>query len=132
MTKDDSDADKAFGSSQMNNGQLKTLVIGDIGKWTRQGNSLPDVEGLQFVDLVDVTESLLTSFEPDLVLSPLMQQDYDAVEIAGKLAEIGYVGRYRAVAESIPNPQIVVAEISRIAPGVDFDLIGLPDVPLGS
>lgn len=119
-------AQDGYGTTMFVQSQLKTLVVGDVKRWLRLGNSLPDVEGLQFVSLDELTTSLLASFQPDLVLSPLMQQDYDAAEIARKLNDLGFRGRYRAISDAVPDKQLVARDIATIAPDVDFDIIDLP------
>lgn len=130
MTKNNESAQGTISSPQLLKGILKTLVVGDISRWTKMGHRLPEVEGLMFINLEDLTINLLSDFQPDLILSPLMQYDYDATEVAQKLSRLGFQGRYRAVADGLPNSDVVTREVRSIAPDIDFELIALPAGPI--
>lgn len=125
MTKIDSTAALSGGQVLTLSAQMRTLVIGEIVKWTGAGQTMPDVEAMRFVDLADVTEQLLSNFAPDLVLSPLVQDGYDAIEVAMQLQDLAYTGLFRAVVQGLPNPRLVAAEVAAIAPEVDFEIIDL-------
>lgn len=73
--------------------------------------------------LVEVDQDLLARLCPDVVLAPLMTQDFDILDLARRLRALGYRGRLRAYAPRIPDPHLVQREISAACPGLDFDLI---------
>lgn len=90
----------------------------------------PDLVILRFHDISAATLSL---HQPDVVLSPLVSEAFDCLDLAHALSEAGFRGRYRAVAAHIPDPGLVRREIRSMAPQIDFDIIlvrprdGAPD-----
>jgi hypothetical protein len=105
------------------------LVVGDARSWARSGKTLPNIAGFHFAGLEDLTLSFLLELSPDVVLSALMGERYDALDVAKRLSELGYRGRYRAIASALPNPSSIKAEVRAIAPDLDFDLFVI-DRPL--
>ncbi len=80
----------------------------------------PDLVVLRFHD---ISAASLALHEPDVILSPLVSDAFDCIDLAHALAEAGFRGRYRAVAAHIPDPALVRREIRACAPGIDFDII---------
>lgn len=103
-----------------------TLVVGDMARWRAQGRNLPDIDGLQFVDINALTDYVRTAEAPDIILSPLVSDDFDVMDVAHVLSECAYCGPYRAVTDLIPNPDIIRDEVRGQAPLLDFDLFVLP------
>lgn len=99
------------------------LVVGDLRRWQLAGRALPSGDGLFFASFIELTREFLEHTMPDLILSPLVAQDFDAVDVARRLINAGYEGRYRAVAERIPQPEVVRREVNAIAPNLDFDIM---------
>lgn len=64
-----------------------------------------------------------------LVLSPVMGRSLDAVELATKLKDSGFRGRWLAFAEELPDRNIVMREVGEVAPEVAFDLVVLGGGP---
>ena len=104
----------------------RTLVIGDMERWRAQGRNLPQLEKLVFIDLDDLDHAAIATHEPDIILSPLVSDDFDAVDVAAKLKELNFHGPYRAVTDELPDPELVRHEITNYAPSVNFDLVVLP------
>jgi hypothetical protein len=65
---------------------------------------------------------------PTLVLSPLVQDSFDALEIAAHLSHLEFSGRYRAMVMSLPRSEMVRGEMKAAFPAMDFDLIELAGV----
>ena len=103
-----------------------TLIVGDMERWSTRDRELPVLPGLSFVDVSDLTAELLAHHNPDIVMSPLVVRDADAVEIARVLGTLGFSGRYRVVADDIPNSDVIQGEVSAVAPYLDFAIISLP------
>jgi hypothetical protein len=104
------------------------LVVGSCASWrTRQGRpeSLP---GFLFCDYGDL--ALVMGGRPvvDIVLSPLMARGFDALDVAIQLAGMGFVGRYRAVVDDLPDRSLVCREVRHAAPQLDFDVVLAADV----
>ena len=77
----------------------------------------------------ELTTELMELHRPDVVLSPLMSSGFDCVELAYRLVDSGFGGRYRAFAEDIPRPEMVKREIRRSFPGLDFDVLVVARTP---
>lgn len=98
------------------------LVVGDLRGWRRAGRRLPLLSGFHFAGYGDVTAAALERIRPDVILSALFGSDFDALELARRLSELGFAGRYRALAMALPDPAVIRAEVWAVAPGLDFDL----------
>jgi len=98
------------------------LVVGNLRSWQRQGLEIPQIDGFHFVGLQDVTADLMGRLRPDVVLSALMGESFDALDLARRLSGLGYGGLYRALTNALPNPSAIVSEVRASAPGLDFDL----------
>jgi hypothetical protein len=101
------------------------LVVGNLESWQKSGRLVPNLPGFHFAAFKDVTSRLLHEVAPDLVLSALMGDDYDVIELARRLAMLDYLGRYRALTAHLPNPALVLNEVRAAAPQIDFDLFNL-------
>lgn len=101
------------------------LVIGNLSTWEREGRPAPTLEGFRFTHFEGLDLGLLAEVRPDMVLSTLVGDGFDAIDVARRLRELGYRGRYRALAHALPNEEAVRAEIEEAAPELDFDLVVL-------
>ncbi|MGC9418434.1 MAG: hypothetical protein ACP5EN_05610 [Rhodovulum sp.] len=61
--------------------------------------------------------------EAEFVVSPLLTEQFDALDLAVQLALAGYRGRYVIVTPSLPEPDIIRQEIDQLCPGLTVDLI---------
>jgi hypothetical protein len=59
----------------------------------------------------------------DYVVSPLVAEQFDAMDLAHQLSIGGYRGRYVVVTPALPDPAIIRREIAQICPGLEVDLI---------
>jgi hypothetical protein len=103
-----------------------TLVVGDIKRWNAQGRTRPEIDGFYFVEIDALNAALLFDIRPEVILSPMIMDQFDAIDLAKKLATLDFKGRYRAVTEAIPNTAIVLKEIRTAVPKLDFDLYIVP------
>jgi hypothetical protein len=101
---------------------LRVLAVGrsqDDGIAT-QADRLP---GARFVQFADLSAEVIEMHQPHVVLSPLVSNGFDCVEVANKLVDSGFDGRYRAFAENLPRPELVKREIGTSFPELDFDVL---------
>ncbi len=103
------------------------LVIGELARWKRAGRVVPNLEGFSFIDFVDLTGAVLHSLMPEVVLSALFGNSFDALDVAKRLNQSGFAGRYRVVAMSIPSRGLIVSEVRAVAPTLDFDILMLDE-----
>ena len=99
------------------------LVIGDIGRWVAKGRELPLLENCTFAAPWEISSELLNKVQPEIVVSGLTDGLVDAIEIAQSLDDLGFTGAYRAITQSLPNPDAVRREVRAVAPGIDFDIL---------
>ncbi|MBN2907216.1 MAG: hypothetical protein JXJ18_10955 [Rhodobacteraceae bacterium] len=57
------------------------------------------------------------------VVSPLVTEQFDAMDLANELSLGGYRGRYLVVTPALPDPALVRREIAQLAPGLSVQLI---------
>lgn len=105
------------------------LVIGDIARWKTLGLLQDEMEACRFLDLAELCACKISQFNPALVLSPLVADGFDAFDVAEKLQAADFTGRYRVVANALPDADLIRREIRSVAPALDFDLLVLPDLP---
>lgn len=103
-----------------------TLVIGDIARWKAEGRDVRTLKGFHFIDIDQLTADLLDTQQAEIILSPLVASNFDAVDVVSKLIEFGFRGRYRAISESLPDSDIIKTEVQHFAPQIDFDILLMP------
>jgi hypothetical protein len=106
----------------------KTLVIGNLARWNAQGRQTNPLEHVQFSDLGTLTQATLDELSPTVILSPLMGDNFDVLDVADRLTALGYSGRYRVISENLPNVQMIKSEVKAHAPDLDFDVLMMPPV----
>ena len=126
MKKRSSEVDGTDGEAD----QPLTLVIGDQRAWDVNASHPPFIEGFKFIDIDALEAKVFDNFPAAIVLSALMTRNQDAIEIARKLKEFSFEGRYRVIADALPNPDLVAREVKAAAPDIDFEVLNLPSFNL--
>ena len=106
--------------------QPVTLVVGDVAQWKAQGRSVPEIEDIDYLEFDEFSEDALQAQQPDVVLSPLVTDVFDAFQVISVLAMAQFKGRYRAVAPRLPNIEMIRGEVQAQAPEIDFDIVVMP------
>lgn len=101
----------------------KQLVLG-IKRAADQGVGAYG-HGFHFVDFDALTSDLLDQIQPEIVFSPLIGKDYDALDVAERLKQSGYSGQYMALSVPVPDTELIRAEVSSAVPGLEFDVLSL-------
>ena len=79
---------------------------------------------IQSVELAQLNMVPLTGPDaPILVLSPLVTAQFDAIDLAKRLALSGYRGRCLALVDRLPDPKLIRREVAAQSPGINFDVI---------
>ncbi len=103
-------------------GQKTTiLAVGDREEWLRQGHNLPR-ENLAFVAFEDLTEATLEKYAPTTIISPVLTQGFDCIELTLLLRNLGYRGVYRALAHDMPKPALIEREVMQLYPDLNFKI----------
>lgn len=108
------------------------LVIGHLGLGRSEGHPVLRQQGYRLACFAELDAALLRAIAPDMVISMLIGEGFDAMDLAQRLVELGYAGSYRAFCPPLPRPDLVRAEVRATAPGLDFDLLVVshdPDRP---
>ena len=82
-----------------------------------------------FVDFASITPELLDAIQPEIVFSPLFGRGYDAIDVAHRLATVGYGGQYLALSAPVPDCDMIKAEVGNAVPGLTFDVLSLGSRP---
>lgn len=107
------------------------LVVGRIGGLIHNADLLgPRLVGvarpdLHFCEYDELGQQVLDDIRPAVVVSLLLGPEFDAVDVARRLHELGYNGSYRALTSGLPNGDIVKREVAAEAPGLDFQLLNI-------
>lgn len=102
------------------------LIVGDIARWETEGREVNSSDQYVFARFADLDQALLAKTNPEIVLSPLIADDFDAFELVAKLKVLQYKGPYRAISSPLLNLTLVRDELRRNAPSLDFDIIEMP------
>lgn len=105
------------------NGKQSLLVVGNLSDWIASGKDLPRDGDIVFSDFADLSEAFLIKIRPELVLSQLLATGFDAVDLAHRLCDLGYVGRYVALTGPLVHADLIKAEVDRSCPNLEFDII---------
>ncbi len=97
------------------------LVVGDL-QTRRLAMPWPKMADIAFCDARDLDTQLAES-ETDLVVSLLIDGDFDAMEIARRLERLKFPGRYRILCQPVASQTIILAELYDAAPSVDVDFL---------
>lgn len=71
----------------------------------------------------DVSAELLQQVAPDVVVTELVAGYGDALDVAALLYACGYGGRFCVLARALPDPDVIRADIARVAPDLAVDLL---------
>lgn len=112
--------------------KIVILAVGDTMQEDPKALKFPKFEKIFYVGFFDVTSEILDRINPTLILSPLLGNSFDCLELALQLQQLEYRGKYRVVAPKLTNPSMVTREVRNQTPGLDFDILttNIEDVQL--
>lgn len=73
-----------------------------------------------------LNEQQIADLAPDVVVSMFVCGALDCLEISQRLAIAGFSGRYYVLVPDVPNPQIIINEITQSCPGIDIRVVTDP------
>ncbi|GKY87659.1 hypothetical protein [Sinisalibacter aestuarii] len=99
----------------------RVLTVGDVA-----ADQAADIAPREVIhaDFADVSAAALERWAPDIVISPLVGEGFDCLDLANLLTEAGFAGRYLGAAGSLPKPAVVRREVRACYPDLDFDILG--------
>ena len=101
---------------------VSIVAVGDPVGWAEKGNPMP-TEDMAFVAFPDVSEAILSLYNPKVVVSPALATAFDCIELALLLHNIGFKGAYWAVARDLPKPDLIEREVAQMCPRLDFRIV---------
>ncbi|NDW52247.1 hypothetical protein [Aliiroseovarius sp. PrR006] len=73
-----------------------------------------------------LTEKQIADLDLDVVISMFVCGSLDCLEISQRLARAGFTGRYYVLVPDLPNPQIIIDDITRSCPDIDIQIVTSP------
>lgn len=99
------------------------LAVGDQVTGQEDALKFPESNKIYYASFAEVTAERLNDLSPVLVVSPLMCHSFDCLDLATRLQELGFQGKYRVLAPNVTNPKMIRAEIAAQAPQVDVEIL---------
>jgi len=109
----------------------RILAVGELSRWIQSGKNVVKHPQIAFADITEVDETLLETLGTEMVVSPVLCNAFDCLDLAEQLQACNFRGKYRAIAQNLPNPALVRREVKAQCPDVDFDFIDAGMVPSG-
>ena len=111
------------GYDTSNDETVAILAVGSAAEWREGGNRLQADGRVAFISFEDVSEETIARLCPTVILSPVLARNFDCIDLAQRLFSLRYTGRYRAVSDELPDPEMVEREIKHLCPGLDFAIL---------
>jgi hypothetical protein len=108
-----------FGCSSA--GEATQVLI--VGCASRFPDAIDRIDGVSFAAFGDLTPDFMSRSMANVVLSALWTEEFDVIDLAGRLSHLGFSGRYRAISGGIPRPDLIVDEVRRVYPFLDFRIL---------
>lgn len=69
-------------------------------------------------DFAALDAPLLARYRPEHIACPLVADQFDAVQLALRLSQLGYSGWLTVIGPALPDRRMVAAELAAAAPGM--------------
>lgn len=99
------------------------LLVGEQGSLPRERLDAASGASLVFARFEEIDAPLLARHRPGLVLARAVSRGFDALDLAHRLTALGFRGRLVALAEALPCPEVLRAEIALACPALPFEVI---------
>lgn len=111
--------------------RTRILAVGELRQWHATGGWSVRNDKIAFIEFSELRTEVISLLNPDYVLSPTICRSFDCLDLAALLQNIGFRGKYRAVARELPNLEIVRREVRALCPAINFDFIEAGAYPMG-
>ncbi|MBM9595605.1 hypothetical protein [Roseitranquillus sediminis] len=81
---------------------------------------------ISFAEFHEVDTGLLQVVRPEVVISSLLARRFDCVDLAQRLHDLGFKGKYRVLTDALPCPEMVLGELRSLFPGLDIEIDPIP------
>lgn len=79
----------------------------------------PAAEVAVHTTLAALDAGLMARILPERVVTPLLGEGFDALDVAERLAALGFRGRLEIAGPALPDRRLIRAEIAAVCPGVE-------------
>ncbi|MCU0907893.1 MAG: hypothetical protein MUF73_10690 [Rhodobacteraceae bacterium] len=88
-------------------------------------SDLGATHGTAQIQLLGYDEFVIDHEAPqaDIVLSPMVGDTFDCLDVAVHLHESGFRGRLHVMAPALPDPAILRREVASLCPGIRVDVV---------
>ncbi len=113
--------------AQDSNDQIRSIIlaVGEIALWRSAGRLLRPSAYLTYAEFSDLTSDVLSTMQPDIVVSSLVSKSFDCLDLAQFLHGCDFTGRYRIIDQHVPDPRMILKEINMLCPGLDVMVVPL-------
>jgi hypothetical protein len=102
--------------------EIAVLAVGDVFSLRTRIDAGLAGATTAFAEFSDVTPELMEALSPQIVVSSVLGRNFDCVDLAERLCEVGFRGCYRLIAHGMPQPDLVLREIRSLFPGLRVEL----------
>lgn len=99
------------------------LVVGDRGTLPRALIDAAAGGSVLLARFEQIDAALLGRHRPALVLSRAVSRGFDALDLAHRLTALRFRGHLVALADALPCPELVRAEVALACPALPFEVI---------
>ena len=104
------------------------ITIGDINVENATKLLEKDAQNVEVIhlDVFDSKSREEAIKSADIVISMFVCGSLDCLEISQRLARAGFTGRYYVLVPDLPDPQIIIDEITQSCPEIDIQIVTSP------
>lgn len=112
-------------------GMAYTAIVVSVGLSETETKDLPERllsparERLLEVPLVQLDNVLLERTRTQTVITPVVTQEFDVLDVAERLHGLAFEGTYFALLGKMPNAALIAREVRLAAPGLKFEIVQL-------
>ena len=114
-------SDVSEGFENDGDGAVRIVAVGDPSDWEAAKSPLPTGQ-IAFLSFDEVTAERLGRLKPKVIYSPVLARNFDCVDLAVLLHEIGFDGVYTANGQGLPKPELIVREVRHMCPRLNFEI----------
>ena len=102
--------------------EVVVLAVGDVLSLKARVDADLAGDTTALADFVEVTPELMQVLRPHVVVSSVLGRNFDCVDLAERLSDIGFDGHYRLIGHGIPQPELVLRELRSLFPNLRVEL----------
>lgn len=100
-----------------------TILLIDVDVALADYPTLPEGRTIVYSHKDMLSKSMLSRIAPDIVVAPLIAHDWDIIDLATRLVELGYHKTLLVASKPLPRAHLVMSEVKSICPEIDLQLI---------